>query len=86
MTVLVPKAEMLQILNSGVDVVQDLIVEKGMFTTTRLLIFRKNGNLYRVAYREGMSETPFEFDGQVACQQVEAFEKTITITDYRLVS
>jgi hypothetical protein len=52
------------------------------------LVFKHDGKLYRTEYSRGATEQqderPWQYDDEVECTEVEAFEKTVT--DYRLVS
>lgn len=51
------------------------------------LVFKHDGKLYQTSYSRGATEqqdeSPWQYDDEVECTEVEAYEKTVT--DYRAI-
>lgn len=72
------------------EVVLDKITGTGRWDTHHRLIFKPEGEetLYETTYSKGSTEQqdsqrPWEYEDEVECDEVEAYERTIV--DYRLV-
>lgn len=79
--ILLPKDVMLEVLDSGVDVVSDETVGNSRWSIQHKLIFKREGKLYSCSYQVGATEqqdeSPWEYQPEVQCTEVEPYEKTI---------
>lgn len=82
MTVKFTREEMLDILDDEESIVSDEITDKLRWVIVHTLIFKRDGKLYKTYYNVGATENqdegPWEYDDQVECVEVEAFQKTVT--------
>lgn len=73
--------------DEDVKVLQNEISDTSRWSVHYDLVFEYEGKLYQTFYRVGATESqdekPFEYEDEVECMQVEAFEKTVI--DYRPV-
>jgi hypothetical protein len=88
MTILLPKEVMRAILWEGEgEIVRDTIIGNGRWTINHELIFRYNDKLYMAYYDVGSTEmqdeSPWEYDAEVKCYEME--EVLVTKTEYRKV-
>jgi len=70
------------------DIVLNKIEDTSRWDTHFRLVFRKDGKLYETSYSKGSTELqdsqrPWEYEDEIECVEVEAYEKTVT--DYRPV-
>ena len=83
----IPKERMIEILQDGDDVVEDMISGKSRWAIVHRLIFKFEGKLYETSYQLGATEQqdegPWEYEKNVKCTEVEAYQRTVT--DYRPV-
>lgn len=75
------KEEAVDILDSGVDIVSNEAVNRSRWSIIHALIFKKDGKLYETYYSvgatESQDESPWEYDKEVECTEVEEYEKTV---------
>lgn len=85
-TLTLTKQEALDILD-GDGVVVDEITGTSRWSIHHYLVFRMDGKLWNTSYQVGATEqqdeSPWEYEKEVKCFEVEAYEKIVT--DYRRV-
>lgn len=83
-----PKELMLDLLEDETDVILDTIVDTSRWSIIHELIFRHEGKLYRTDYRVGATEqqdeSPWEYEKEVECIEVEEYQ--VSSVGYRVVA
>lgn len=76
------KEEMIDILDDGRDIVSNEIADTSRWSIHHEIIFEKDDKLYQTWYSvgatESQDESPWEYETQVECTEVEAYQKTVT--------
>jgi hypothetical protein len=72
---------------NGAKVISNTLTDHSRWSLSYRLIFEMGGKLYETSYSRGATENqeerPFEYDKEVKCAEVEAYDKTVT--DWRPV-
>jgi hypothetical protein len=88
-TIKLTREQAFDVLEDDDNHVRDQRVAKHRWYEVRELIFKREGKLFAMRFQRGLSETQEDHDEfgdaeEVECEEVEAYEKTVT--DYRPVS